>query len=183
MFFAAGSRSIFYAYHDKMLALLTLGFIAFGIGLIFFTFYTEWLRQPIGESFMNVPPSLFVAKIPPVGADEVTRLSPDGAMTVSSEKLLANAGLSPMTLEIAENNWGLMKSETCYRSDIGESLKKTRNFLQRTNNYQRAHPDSCSAPYHEFVGTFYTPFDGVGRTPATGLPYPSSTAACWKAAA
>ena len=68
-----------------MLALLTLGFIAFGIGLIVFTFYTEWLRRPIGESFMNVPPSLFVAKIPPIGADEVTRLSPDGAMTVSSD--------------------------------------------------------------------------------------------------
>jgi hypothetical protein len=180
--FAAGPRSIFYAYHDKMLALLTLGFLAFGVGLIIFTFYTEWLRRPIGEPFLNVPSELFVAKIPPIGADEVTRLSPDGAMTVSSEKLLANAGLSPMTLEVAEDNWGAMTSETCYRADIGESLKKTRNFLQRTNNYQHAHPDSCSAPYHEFVGTFYTPFDGVGRTPASGLPYPSSTAACWKAA-
>jgi hypothetical protein len=72
----------------------------------------------------------------------------------------------------AVGNWGKMTSEVCFRSDIGESLKKTRNYLQRTNNYQHLHPDSCSAPNHEFIGTFYTPFDGVGRYPSPGTNLP-----------
>jgi hypothetical protein len=66
-----------------------------------------------------------------------------------------------------------MTSERCFRSDVGEPLKKTRNFLQRTNNYSRTHPDDCSAPNHEMVGTFYRPHDGVGATPKTGMPLPS----------
>ena len=148
-FFCRRLASIFYARQDKMLALLTLGFLAFGVALVVFTIYTEFLRKR-SEGFLNV----------------------------HSEKLLADARLVPMTLSEAENNWGEMTSERCYRTDLGESLKKTRNYLQRTNNYAHAHPDSCSAPNHEFVGTFYTPFDGVGRYPATGLPYPPSTAAC-----
>ena len=160
-----------------MLALLTLGFLAFGVALVVFAIYTEFIRKP-HEPFLNVPPSLFVAKVAPGGFEEQSQLSPNAAMSVDSEKLLAGARLTPMTLGVAEENWGKMTSEVCYRNDIGESLKKTRNYLQRTNNYEHSHPDSCSAPNHEFVGTFYTPFDGVGRYPATGLPYPPSTAPC-----
>ena len=176
-FFCRRLASIFYARQDKMLALLTLGFLAFGVALVVFTIYTEFLRKR-SEGFLNVPPSLFVAKVAPGGYEEKSALEPNAAMSVNSEKLLADARLVPMTLSEAENNWGEMTSERCYRTDLGESLKKTRNYLQRTNNYAHAHPDSCSAPNHEFVGTFYTPFDGVGRYPATGLPYPPSTAAC-----
>lgn len=160
-----------------MLALLTLGFLAFGIALVAFTIYSEFLQKR-AEGFLNVPSSLFVAKVAPGGYEERSTLEPNAAMSVHSEKLLADGRLPPMTLEEAEGNWGQMTSERCYRTDLGESLKKTRNFLQRTNNYPHAHPDSCSAPNHEFVGTFYTPFDGVGRYPATGLPYPPSTAPC-----
>ena len=169
--------SIFYAYQDKMLALLTLGFIAFGVALVAFTIYSEFLRKRT-EGFLNVPPSLFVANVAPGGYEEASALEPNVAMNVNSEKLLADARITPMTIQEANGNWGNMTSERCYRTDLGESLKKTRNYLQRTNNYAHAHPDSCSAPFHEMVGTFYTPFDGVGRYPATGLPYPPSTAAC-----
>jgi hypothetical protein len=91
---------------------------------------------------------------------------------VNTEKLVASATLVPMTAQEANDAWGTMTSERCYRSDVGEPLKKTRNFLQRTNNYPRSHPDSCSAPNHEFVGTFYKPHEGVGATPATGQPMP-----------
>ena len=91
---------------------------------------------------------------------------------VVTEKLLASPTLIPMTPQEANDSWGTMTSEKCYRSDVGEPLKKTRNFLQRTNNYSRSHPDSCSAPNHEFVGTFYRPHEGVGATPATGQPMP-----------
>jgi hypothetical protein len=94
------------------------------------------------------------------------------AKSVGTEKLIASDRLQPMGAEEANAAWGKLTSERCYRKDMGEVLKPTRNFLQRTNNYPRSHPDSCSAPNHEFIGTFYQPHEGVGATPATGLPYP-----------
>lgn len=106
----------------------------------------------------------------PVGADATLQGAP--VKSVEVEKLLLSERLVPMTAEEADQNWGKLTSERCYRSDMGEVLKPTRNFLQRTNNYQRSHPDSCSAPNHEMIGTFYRPHEGVGATPASGLPYP-----------
>lgn len=124
---------------------------------------------------LNVSPSLFVAKVAPGGADEASDLTPGGAYDPTTEKIIESAALPTMSVGEAESNWGRMTSQACYKKDIGESLKLTRNYLQRTNNYARAHPDSCSAPNHEFVGTFYKPFDGVGRTPSCGTDYPPST--------
>jgi hypothetical protein len=154
-----------------MLLNLFFGFGVAAVVLLFFALFSGYMRKT--EGFLNVPTSLFVAKVTPGGNPDVSALSPGPAMT--NQKLL---DLPAMRTEEAESHWAEMTSERCYRSDIGESLKKTRNFLQRTNNYSREHPDSCSAPNHEFVGTFYTPFDGVGRNPATGTRYPPSTQAC-----
>jgi hypothetical protein len=97
--------------------------------------------------------------------------------SAATEKLLASDRLQPMAAEEAGAAWGKFTSERCYRSDMGEVLKPTGNFLQRTNNYPRSHPDSCSAPNHEFIGTFYRPHEGVGATPATGLPLPKGALA------
>lgn len=91
------------------------------------------------------------------------------------EKLLTSDRLVPMPAEEAEGHWSQTTSERCFRSDQAEPLRKVRNFLQRTNNYSRSHPDSCSAPNHEFVGTFYRPHEGVGAKPASGLPYPAGS--------
>lgn len=46
-------------------------------------------------------------------------------------------------------------SQRCYQSDFQVRTEKVGNYLQRTNNYLRAAPDSCSAPRHELVGNFY----------------------------
>ena len=154
-----------------MLLQLLFGFGVSAVVLAMFSLYSGYLRT---EGFLNVPNSLFVSNVTPGGTDESSVLSPGSAM--NGEKLLET--LPAMSNEEAERNWAQMTSERCYRSDIGESLKKTRNLLQRTNNYKREHPDSCSAPNHEFVGTFYTPFEGVGRNPAMGTNYPPSTQAC-----
>ena len=108
----------------------------------------------------------------PEGIQEADLASVD---SVQTEKLIASETLVPFTEEEAVANWSRMTSEKCFKVDIGEKLKPVRNFLQRTNNYQRTHPDSCSAPNHEFVGTFYRPHEGVGATPASGLPLPPST--------
>ena len=119
-----------------------------------------------------------LATITPGGSEEISRLSPGGAADPATEKLVESVELPAMGFTEAISNWGSMTSEQCFKTDLGESLKPTRNFLQRTNNYQRQHPDSCSAYYHEMIGTFYKPFDGVGRTPAAGDNYPPSTARC-----
>jgi hypothetical protein len=161
-----------------MIVQLAVGFVAFAIILFLYTMFGRYIRSKWIEGFHNgdtVSQSAFVSKVTPGAADESSRLSPGAAFDTNTETIIENAKLKAMPLQQARANWGEMTSETCYRSDIGESLKKTRNYLQRTNNYQRSHPDSCSAPNHEFVGTFYTPFDGVGRTPDSGGDYPSST--------
>jgi len=128
-----------------------------------------------GFGNLNVSPSLFVARVAPGGAEESSDLSPGGANDPNTEKIIASPGLPAMSVGQAESEWGRMTSQTCYKTDIGEALKPTRNYLQRTNNYMREHPDDCSAPNHELIGTFYTPWDGVGRTPACGTDYPAST--------
>ena len=163
-----------------MLAYLSLGFIVFAAALIgLYSF--QRLRYPPeqSESFIDAKSTrMEIASIIPGGNPESSRLSPGSAFDPISEYLVESSRYPAMKQVDANFNWGKMTSEHCYRSDIGESLKKTRNYLQRTNNYRHGHPDSCSAPNHEFVGTFYTPFDGVGRTPATGANYPPSTAEC-----
>lgn len=95
--------------------------------------------------------------------------------SLQTEKLIASETLIPFTEEEAVANWSRMTSEKCFKVDMGEKLKPVSSYLQRTNNYQRTHPDSCSAPNHEFVGTFYRPRDGIGATPASGLPLPLTT--------
>jgi hypothetical protein len=155
------------------------GILLFGVAFVLLYFYSAYVRRAFGkEGFLNVPASLFVPQVTPGGADEKSVLTPGTAYNQGTEKLVESAALPAMSIAEANANWGEMTSERCYRTDIGESLKKTRNFLQRTNNYTRQHPDSCSAYYHEMIGTFYKPFDGVGRTPTVGDNYPPSTAPC-----
>lgn len=163
-----------------MLAQLAVGFVIFALVLTVFALYSDFLRTNTKstEGFEAVPQSAFLPKVTPGGAEETSKLSPGGAMDPATEKLIESAGLPAMSATEAERNWGVLTSERCYRADVGESLKKTRNFLQRTNNYQRVHPDSCSAPNHEMIGTFYSPMEGVGRYPASGANYPASVYPC-----
>ena len=48
-----------------------------------------------------------------------------------------------------------LNAETCYKGDFTKRLEKTENYIQRTNNYKRGTPDSCSAPLSVFVNSFY----------------------------
>lgn len=117
----------------------------------------SWIPTASGRDYKGTPE----------GVEEV-----DAVPIRSEGHLLVSDRLIAQTPEESQENWSRLTSERCYRSDMGEPLKKTRNFLQRTNNYSRTHPDSCSAPNHEFIGTFYRPHEGVGATPATGMPLP-----------
>ena len=48
-----------------------------------------------------------------------------------------------------------VNSRSCYSSGFDNTISKTGNFRQLTNNYKRGYPDSCSSPYHELVLNFY----------------------------
>jgi len=125
-----------------------------------------WFKDWKDETFTNMVPT---------GVKEREQLSPADAFSTSSEKLLSPL-LQPLSTEAAEAAWDKTTSQVCYQTDQGEVLKKTRNFLQRTNNYPRTYPDSCSAPNHELIGTFYEPSRGaIGRAPKAGTDYPPST--------
>lgn len=128
-------------------------------------YFKNLFRQ---EGFQNP----WIPTAPPEGVSE-SDLAP--VMAIQTEKLLTSDRLIPLTEEQAVANWSRMTSEKCFRSDMGEQLKPVGNYLQRTNNYKQSHPDSCSAPNHEFVGTFYQPHEGIGATPASGFPLPPST--------
>jgi len=155
------------------LATLVAVFLA---GVVLLRLYNSYTTEGFLDAYAaTIPASAFKATVPPGPFDAGSALSPGLALNPATEKLVESAALPAMSVREAEGNWGAMTSEKCFRSDIGEALKPTRNYLQRTNNYQRAHPDSCSAPNHEFVGTFYKPFDGVGRYPSTGMNLPAST--------
>ena len=156
-----------------MLTYITLGFAGFAVALLALAvlhMYKLYKLEGFGDmdkaaAAAAAAAAASTAKVTPGSDDERSKLTPGGALDSLTEHLITSAALPAMNAPDALKNWGAMSSEVCYRSDASEALKPTRNYLQRTNNYQRSHPDSCSAPNHEFIGTFYTPFDGVGRTP------------------
>jgi hypothetical protein len=49
---------------------------------------------------------------------------------------------------------GCLTSGCCHATDFEQRTDLTGNFIQRTNNYKRGYPDTCSAPL-EFVTAFY----------------------------
>ena len=50
-------------------------------------------------------------------------------------------------------------SEACRLRDAALDLQLDGDYSQRTNNYPRKFPDSCSAPRHELLLNFYTSSD------------------------
>lgn len=50
---------------------------------------------------------------------------------------------------------GTLGAQGCYETDFQTRFQPVHNYLQRTNNYKRAAPDSCSSPMTQFVSSFY----------------------------
>lgn len=59
-------------------------------------------------------------------------------------------------------------AEACAAADASRQLELGGQYVQRTNNYRRVHPDSCSAPLTEFVGAVYRPVAVGGGVPCDG---------------
>ena len=50
-----------------------------------------------------------------------------------------------------------INSRSCYATDFEQTVSKTGNYRQTTNNYKRNYPDSCSGWNQELTLNFYKP--------------------------
>ena len=125
------------------------------------------------RGWKDVSREVFNETVTPAGTPEDSTLSPNAA----NASYLA-LSLPAMGEREALNNWGTVTSQRCLSLDQSEALRpvnKTTNLLQRTNNYPPEHPDSCSAPSHEFLATFYKPAGAIRATPLAGTSFPPMT--------
>jgi hypothetical protein len=162
-------------YVRTFIIIVILAAIGFLVGMILEYKY-HWITQvfqKIGlENFESGS-----SDMAPLGRMDPSGLSPGAAMSLSTEKLLSE--FVPVQSDSnADAAWANIPSQTCLASDQGEKLKPSRSYYQRTNNYKRTHPDDCSAPFHEMLGTFYAPTLGVGATAPSGLPLPGGLVEC-----
>ena len=68
------------------------------------------------------------------------------------------AGVFPLENSMAKARTDIT-SEACRLRDAALDLQLDGDYSQRTNNYPRKFPDSCSAPRHELLLNFYTSSD------------------------
>lgn len=132
-----------------------------------------FMPYDLATSWKDICRKGFEETVTPEGHEDAGPLSPDAA----NASTLA-LSLRPMPHGEALNNWGAMTSQRCLSLDQSEPLRsvnRTTNLLQRTNNYPREHPDSCAAPSHEFLSTFYSPAGAIQPKPLSGTNYPRST--------
>lgn len=52
-------------------------------------------------------------------------------------------------------NISKLTAEGCFNKNFERLLEPTGNYRQMTNNFKHGYPDSCSAPFHELVTSFY----------------------------
>lgn len=72
---------------------------------------------------------------------------------LKSVERVAAADKGPWTEGTAGNE---PNAEDCYRHNYQACMNSTGgSYAQVTNNYMRTNPDSCSSPFHEFLGNFY----------------------------
>ena len=92
------------------------------------------------------------------GEDGISGVPDTTGVTIPAEASLENprqpyALLNGVLPE--KGNKGKLTAKTCYEKDFLAQSNKVGNYIQRTNNYPHAAPDSCSAPLTELVDSFY----------------------------
>lgn len=106
-------------------------------------------KQQVLEAFANIGP----ASSEVVGRSEIDSLDgPADAGLLQPRKpynLLENLPASP------RGSISCLNASCCSETDFESRTNRTGNFLQRTNNYKREFPDSCSAPLTELNLAFY----------------------------
>lgn len=61
-----------------------------------------------------------------------------------------------------------MGAADCAAADRARQLELGGQYVQRTNNYRRDYPDTCSAPLTELVGSVYRPMELGHVVPCDG---------------
>ena len=80
-----------------------------------------------------------------------------------------NTGLLLQDMLTSQPGLSGMGAMDCATTDKSRLLELGGQYVQRTNNYRRDYPDTCSAPLTEFVGSVYKSME-LGRVvPCDGL--------------
>ena len=132
---------------DFLLPLTSVTIAVFFILLV--SFPPRTLGQFLSsEGFMNLRPALFGLMTP----EPVSGPAPASLNERIPYHLLQGV-LKDAPKDNQVNN--CLNSCACYKKDFENRIQLTGNYIQRTNNYKRENPDSCSAPLHELVNNFY----------------------------
>jgi hypothetical protein len=105
-------------------------------------------KEKIAEAFQNIGPGGEVMGTPEIGSVSGPA---DASLKQPREpyNLLKNLPPAP------RGSISCLTAACCSETDFEQRTNQTGNFLQRTNNYKREFPDSCSAPLTELNLAFY----------------------------
>ena len=95
--------------------------------------------------------------------------SPDG---LGLDLAVFGQGLPLADVLVPRTTPGLtaLDAASCANLDPARQLELGGQYVQRTNNYRRTYPDSCSSPLTDFVGSIYEP----GTMAASDVPCPGT---------
>ena len=105
-------------------------------------------REQVEEAFQNIGPSSGVT-----GKPETEYI--DGPAEASLNQPRKPYNLLEQLPPAPRGSISCLTAGCCAETDFEQRTNKTGNFLQRTNNYKREFPDSCSAPLTELNLAFY----------------------------
>jgi hypothetical protein len=114
--------------------------LIFGLNVLtWFTNYSPTLNGPTAPAFPPITKQENFACNTKNQVDEDYRLLAD-VLPLEDSKAVARTDIT---------------SEACRLKDAALDLQLNGDYSQRTNNYLRKFPDSCSAPRHEMLLDFY----------------------------
>lgn len=105
-------------------------------------------KDEIQEAFENVGPATVVS-----GKPETSDISGPADADLSQPRKPYN--LLEQLPAAPRGSISCLNASCCSETDFEQRTSQTGNFLQRTNNYKREFPDSCSAPLTELNLAFY----------------------------
>jgi hypothetical protein len=105
-------------------------------------------RQQVEEAFENIGPAGAVT-----GKPETSDVSGPADASLNQPRKPYN--LLEQLPPAPRGSISCLNAACCSETDFEWRTNQTGNFLQRTNNYKREFPDSCSAPLTELNLAFY----------------------------
>lgn len=105
-------------------------------------------KQQTAEAFENISPASVVT-----GTPETSDVSGPADASLNEPRKPYN--LLQQLPPGPRGSISCLTAGCCAETDFEQRTNQTGNFLQRTNNYKREFPDSCSAPLTELNLAFY----------------------------